>query len=116
MDATYKDTITAQLEGNPFIDYEIKEGILNIIGRLSENNLKSMTKEDKNRFFYKSKFTDIKNKIKDEMPTGLKKSLQAQANREARQGKESSNKFVADAFETTYTRGGHKYINGKRIY
>lgn len=116
MDATYKDTITAQLEGNPFIDYEIKEGILNIIGRFSENDLKNMTKEDKNRFFYKSKFADVKNKIKEEMPTGLKKSLQAQVNREARQGKESSNKFVAEAFETTYTRGGHKYINGKRIY
>ena len=116
MDATYKDTVTAQLEGNPFIDYEVKEGILNIIGRFSENDLKNMTKEDKNRFFYKSKFTDVKDKIKENMPVSVKKSLQAQANRAARQGKENSNKFVAEAFETTYTRGGHKYVNGKRIY
>ncbi len=116
MDATYKDTIMAQLEGNPFIDEEIKEGLLKILWRFSEDELKNVTKQDKNRFFYKSKLLDVAARLRDEMPSTEKRKLQTQANRAARQGRELKNKFVEYAFPTTYTRSGHKYVNGKREY
>ena len=116
MDATYKDTITAQLEGNPFIDYEIKEGLLKILWRFSEDELKNVTKQDKNRFFYKSKLIDVAARLRDEMPSTEKRKLQTQANKAAREGRKLKNKFTEYTFPTTYTRSGHKYVNGKREY
>ncbi len=116
MDTTYKDTITAQLEGNPFIDEEIKEDMLKSLWRFSENELRNVTKEDKNRFFYQGKLIDIAARLKDEMPTKDKKKVQMQTNKAAREGREIKNKFIEYAFPTTYTRGGHKYVNGKRQY
>ncbi len=117
-DATYKDTVTAQIEGNPFIDYEIKESILNIMkkSRFNESDYQDMTKEDKNRFFYKNKFSNVADKIKDTMPVGIRKRYQAEANAAARAGTKHKDKFVAEAFGTTYKKGGHKYIDGKRQY
>lgn len=115
MDATYIDTIKAQISGNALIDYESKEDILKVVDKLSESELIALSKNDKNRFFYKNRQGDIQSALKDKLPDKLKKSLQLQANRAARTGQASSNKFASN-FETTYTRGGHKYVAGKRIY
>ena len=52
MDATYKDTVTAQLE-KPVYRFRNKGGILSIIGRFSENDLKNMTRRTKTDFLQK---------------------------------------------------------------
>lgn len=116
MDATYKDMVTAQVEANALIDLEIKDDLLKVLNRFSENDLKELSKDEKNRFFYKNGFNDVAKKIKDEMPPTLKKYYQKKANAAARAGTEIDNKFVSQNFETTYTRGGHKYVNGVRKY
>jgi len=116
VDATYHDTVKAQIGGNALLDYEYKDDILKIIDKFSESELQQMAKSDKNRFFYQNGQSGIESKLKTEMPDRIKKTLQAQANRAARNGQQASNKFVANNFDTTYTRGGHKYVSGKRIY
>lgn len=75
-----------------------------------------MAKDDKNRFFYRNSQGDVEKRVLDKMPDNVKRQLQTQANKAARGGQKSANAFVAENFNTTYTRGGHKYVNGRRIY
>lgn len=104
------------MRGNPLIDYDTKAGIIEVLNKFDEGTLREMAKDDKNRFFYRNSQSDIEKRVKDKMPDNVKRQLQQQANRLARNGKTSENEFIARNFETTYTRGGHKYVNGQRIY
>jgi len=115
-DVTYRVTAEAQISGNPLLDYEYKKDLLKILNEFSDGEIERMAKQDSNRFFYKGGASDLEKKIKKEMPTKLQKKLQMQANREQRKSNTISNKFIANNFKTTYTRGGHKYVNGFRQY
>lgn len=116
MDATYKETAIIQIEHNTSIDYELKADLIKVIKSLDEETIKNLTKDEKNRFFYKSSRADVGKALKDNLPKGKRTYMQATANRLAREGKVSNNTFIRDNFATTYTRGGHKYINGVRDY
>lgn len=116
MDATYRETVTEQLRGNPLIDYDVKMGLIEVLNKFNESTLREMAKDDKNRFFYRNSQSDIEKTIKEKMPENVKRQLQSQVNRLARGGQKSENAFIAENFTATYTRAGHKYVNGKRIY
>lgn len=116
MDATYRETVTEQLRGNALIDYEVKEGLIDILNKFDEGTLREMAKDDKNRFFYRNNQSGIEKRVFAKMPENVKRQLQSQVNRLARSGQKSENAFVANNFDATYTKAGHKYVNGKRIY
>lgn len=116
MDATYRETVTEQLRGNPLMDYDTKMDLIDILKKFDEGTLREMAKDDKNRFFYRNGQSDIEKRIKEKMPENVKRQLQGQVNKLARGGQKSENKFVSENFNATYTRAGHKYVNGRRIY
>lgn len=116
MDATYRETVTEQLRGNPLIEYDTKMGLIEILNKFDEGTLREMAKDDKNRFFYKNSQSSIEKRIIDKMPDNVKRQLNAQGNKLARSGQKSDNAFLAENFSGNYTRGGHKYENGRRIY
>lgn len=117
MDATYRISITEQLRGNPLIDYyDVKMDLIEILNKFDEDTLREMAKNNKNRFFYRNSQSDIEERMLEKMPNNVKRQLQTQANKLARGGQKSENAFVAENFSTTYTRGGHKYVDGRRIY
>lgn len=91
-------------------------GIVEVLKKFDEGTLREMAKDDKNRFFYRNSQSDIESRVLEKMPDSVRRQLQNQANRLARSGQESENAFIAENFETTYRRGGHRYENGRRIY
>ena len=116
MDATYKDTMTEQIGGNPFIDDYEKADLIDVLNMFSESEIKSMAEGDKYRFFYKSSKTELSEQMKERMPKKVRTRIQTQVNRLARADATSENSFIKENFSGTYTRGGHKYINGVRDY
>lgn len=111
MDTTHKQSLIAQIEGNAKIDYRDVEKIVKILNTKSETFAKGVMKAGKSRFFYSAQLEDVIAKIKSSMSANEKKQEQRMANKIARMGGESSS-----LFEATYTRGGHKYVNGVRLY
>ena len=116
MDATYKDTMTEQIGGNPFVDDYEKADLIDVLKMFSESDLKSMAEGDKYRFFYKSSQNEISEQMKERMPQTVRARIQTQVNRLARAGAKSENSFIRENFSATYTRGGHKYVDGVRKY
>lgn len=116
MDATYRDTATEQVRGNPFISWETKESILDVMKYLSEGTLKEMTRNEKNRFFYQAGTSELEKRIFEKLPQSVKNKMQREVNAAARKGLEVDNSFIRNNFSSTYIRAGHKYVNGKRIY
>lgn len=116
-DATYRESVEGQINGNVFLSWDMKDGIIDVLNRyFSEAQIKSMSAADKKRFFYKNGQTDISQKIMGGLSPTQKSTIQKQVNRLARNGQQSDNAFIRENFSASYTRGGHKYVNGQRIY
>lgn len=110
MDATYKESAIAQIEGNPTINLFLKEDLTEIFRLKSESTMKRMCKQDgKGRFFYDSDESDLAADL-DKIVT------QAEVNKLRRQGYEFQSAEINEKFPATYRRGGHYYINGYRQY
>lgn len=116
-DATYRESVEGQINGNVYLSWAMKEGIINVLNRyFSEAQIKRMSAADKKRFFYRNGQTDISEKIMSGLTSAQKSTIQKQVNRLARNGLQSDNAFVRENFSASYTRGGHKYVNGRRLY
>ena len=116
-DATYRDSVEGQINGNVFLSWTIKEGIIDILNRyFSEAQIKRMSAVDKKRFFYMSEKIDISEKIMSGLTPAQKKTIQKQVNQLAQNGLQHDNAFVRENFSSSYTRGGHKYVTGRRLY
>lgn len=116
-DATYRESVEGQIGGNAFMSWDMKDGLIDILNRyFSESQIKAMSAADKHRFFYVNGQTDISKKVLSNLSASAKRSIQSQVNNLARQGLQSDNAFIRENFSGTYTRGGHKYVEGKRIY
>lgn len=110
MDATYKASAMAQIEGNPTINLFLKEDLIEIFRLKSESAMKQMCKQDGNgRFFYDSDESDLASDL-DKIVT------QAEVNKLRRQGYKFQSAEINEKFPATYRRGGHYYINGYRQY
>lgn len=111
MDATYKDTLIGQLSGNAPLDYRDADELIKLIRNKSEGFAKGLLTGGKSRFFYTAKTEDIINKIKSTLTPSELRGGQRSANKNAREGV-----WDSKVFETTYTKSGHKYVNGRREY
>lgn len=119
-DATYKLTAWESLSNNPTLDLRSKDQMLDLVKKyLSESECKDLVliEDQKGRFFYNVPINEIGAKLADIAGTNasLSTKLQKIVNSEAREGRKVS--WLTDTqFTATYTRGGHKYVNGVRLY
>lgn len=111
MDTTYMDTVTAQIDGNALIDYRDANELIAIVKAGGEGWVRSLAKTSTYRFCYNAKLEDLTKRIAQSMTPSQRIAGQRNANRTAR-----TSGWESKMFKTTYTRGGHKYIKGERIY
>lgn len=110
MDTTYKESLIGQIEGNAKLDFREADELIRIANKFSENQAKTAVL-GKKRFFYTAEKEETINTIKGMMTASEARTEQKLANKRMREFGERSR-----LFETTYTRGGHKYVDGVRIY
>ena len=111
MDTTHKDSLIAQIAGNGKLDFRDVDLLIEIVGKMDETRAESLMRSGAKRFFYNSSTAEIVEKLRGELTANELKSGQRQANKRARE-----DNYISKVFETTYTRGGHKYVDGFRIY
>lgn len=120
MDETYYDTMLAQLDNIPTFDTHSKELLEKLVKPFTESQAKELvTSGGKGgRFVYESRVSEVGGaleKMASHDPL-LKKRLQTIVNAEARAGRTIEFLPEDTNMSSTYTRGGHKYVKGKRIY
>lgn len=113
-DTTYKESVIEQIRGSSQIADGDKKELVKYVRKLDENKSKGLTQGRNNRFFYRSSQQDVETKIVENLKPGQRRYLQLQANKAAARGETDT--FAQRHFKTTYTRGGHKYVDGVRQY
>ena len=111
MDATHKDSLIAQITGNGKMDFRDADSLVKIVGKMNETRAESLMRSGAKRFFYNSSTEEIVEKLSGALTANELKSGQMRANKMAR-----DDNYISKVFKTTYTRGGHKYVDGFRIY
>lgn len=110
MDTTYKESLIGQIEGNARLDFREADELIRIANKFSVTRAEKAVL-GKKRFFYTADTEEVIETIKGMMTASEVRTEQSLANKRTREfGGRSS------IFETTYKRGGHKYVDGVRIY
>ncbi len=110
MDTTYKESLIGQIEGNARLDFREADELIRIANKFSVTRAEKAVL-GKKRFFYTADTEEVIEKIKGMMTDSEVRTEQSRVNKRMRAFGERSS-----IFETTYKRGGHKYVDGVRIY
>ncbi|WP_416872695.1 hypothetical protein [Helicobacter ganmani] len=119
MDGSYKASNIEQLRGNPILRVADVELAVRLIKRFSEieNEMLSHLKGRKGRFFYRASLDEIAVAFKKIFGLEYLKSPAFQRVVNAVSRAHGSPTLFEDlGVSGTYTRSGHKYYNGIRVY
>lgn len=119
MDENYKESNIAQLCGNPMLtvgDVELAVGLIKKLSE-SENKMLSYLKGRAGRFFYNATTDEVSTALRKVFGDDYLKSRENQrfVNQISRKYG-SPTLFVDIGVSGTYTRSGHRYYNGMRVY
>lgn len=119
MDSSYKESNIEQLRGNPMLrvaDAELAVRLVTCLGAAG-NEMLSYLSGQKGRFFYRASLGEIAVALKKIFGREYLKSPAFQRVVNAVSRAHGSPTLFEDlGVSGTYTRGGHKYYNGIRIY
>lgn len=130
MDVTWHENIIAQLRQG-HTDEEYADALIRYLPLFSEDELKELAGQagEAHRWFYGTDVsTDVstgnlkfKNKLRQKIErAGItsQRAVNAYARKHggAQPDRVADDPVLSDLFNTTYSRGGHLYVNGKRQY
>lgn len=126
MDVSYRETNTAQIEGNPVMDYRLKEDLLFLIDNVfsESKNKQAAYMDGSGRYFYNADNSTIASDIQKLCTQRIANDLYrryGRVNLPQTAGEKIENpifqsEIFRNAFPVEYTRSGHRYVYGTRVY